>query len=423
MRLALPVAILTLFSTTFLVAKSPKDKTIRRLDGSFMSIGDAAAMAQRILEQNHVTGAQIAVLNDGHPVWNEGFGYRDREHKLPMNPYTTTWAASITKSVFATFVMEMVQEKKLNLDMPITELLEKPLNDYPEYSSTASEIVRDPRFAHITPRMLLSHTSGLANFASLEPDKKMHLHFAPGTRFAYSGEGLNLLQFVIEQREHRPLEQMMADAIFQPLHMTQTSLIWNPAFASDVADRYDADEKFISHTRRDHARAAGSMTTSAQDLMIFLMFLLYEPMKIGHPSFKWHPPTVPNPTMPLLWPGTLRTMLTPVIQIDATHQFPTFDETKSAEGPAVGLAYGLGWGLLTKTKYGPAFFKEGHGDGAQNYLVCFTRHRDCMVILTNSDNGELAFKPLLEGILGDTVTPWEWEGYTREGILASREHQ
>ena len=49
--------------------------------------------------------------------------------------------------------------------------------------------------------MLLAHTSGLANFAFIEPDKKMHLHFKPGTRFAHSGEGLNLVQFVIEQQK------------------------------------------------------------------------------------------------------------------------------------------------------------------------------------------------------------------------------
>jgi hypothetical protein len=54
-------------------------------------------------------------------------------------------------------------------------------------------------------------------------------------------------------------------------------------------------------------------------------------------------------------------------------------------------------------------------------MICFTRHGDCMILLTNSDNGELAFRALLEGILGDTVTPWVWEGYTPEQIMASRE--
>lgn len=71
---------------------------------------------------------------------------------------------------------------------------------------------------------------------------------------------------------------------------------------------------------------------------------------------------------------------------------------------------------------GQISFRELLCDGAQNYMICFTRHRGCMIILTNSGDGELAFRPLLEGVLRDTVTPWVWEGYTREGILASREH-
>lgn len=303
--------------------------------------------------------------------------------------------------------------ESLNLDTPVFQLLEKPLDNYPEYRQSAGDLVRDARFASITPRMLLSHSSGLANFAFLEPDRKMHLHFAPGLRFAYSGEGLNLLQFVIEQREHKPLEELMQDAIFTPLQMHSTSMLWSERFAANVADRYDFHEDFISHTRRDRARAAGSMTTSVVDLARFTAALVADA-----PQGKRTGNLQPTPS--ILRPATFRTMLTPVIRIDALHEFPTFEETKGTEGPTVGLAYGLGWGLLTKTKYGPAFFKEGHGDGAQNYMICFTKHRDCMILLTNSDNGELAFRPLLEGLLGDTVTPWVWENYTPEAIAASR---
>jgi CubicO group peptidase (beta-lactamase class C family) len=402
--------------------------TIRRLDGSKISLPEADTLARRVFAENHVTGAQVAIINDGQLVWISAYGQRDTQLHLGMEPGTTTWAASITKPVFATYVMLLVEQGRLSLDTPIAHLLPKPLDSYADYRDSSADLVRDPRFAAITPRMLLSHTSGLANFASLEPDKKMHLHFAPGTRFAYSGEGLNLLQFVIEQRLGQPLEVLMQNAIFAPLNMRQTSMIWNPAFGSNVADRYDENGKFIAHTRRDHARGAGSMTTSAQDLANFLTNLFNKPktgtaLRItrdlnGFASMNNNDEPV---TAPLLKPDTLKTMLTPVIQIDTLHQFPTLDETKGTEGPAVGLAYGIGWGLLTKTKFGDAFFKEGHGDGAQNYLICFTRHNDCMIILTNSDNGELAFQPLLEGILGDTVTPWKWESYDHEGIIASRE--
>jgi len=46
------------------------------------------------------------------------------------------------------------------------------------------------------------------------------------------------------------------------------------------------------------------------------------------------------------------------------------------------------------------------------YFHLFVVDESCMILLTNSDNGELAFRPLLETILGDTATPWEWERYT-----------
>ena len=126
-----------------------------------------------------------------------------------MDAETTTWAASITKSVFAFYVMQLVHHGQFNLDEPVARQLAKPLNEYEPYRETASELVGDPQWQLVTPRMLLSHTSGLANFAFIEPDKKMHLHFKPGTQFLYSGEGINLVQFVIEQQKGKPLDQLM----------------------------------------------------------------------------------------------------------------------------------------------------------------------------------------------------------------------
>jgi CubicO group peptidase (beta-lactamase class C family) len=403
--------------------------TIRRIDGSKISIPEADTLARRVLSENHVTGAQIAIINDGQLTWISAYGYADLDLHLRMTPETPTWAASITKPVFATYVMQLVEQGVLNLDTPLAQLLPRPLNTYPGYTDSAADIVHDSRFATVTPRMVLSHTSGLGNFAFQEPDKKMHLHFTPGSRYAYSGEGLNLLQLAIEQRMQKPLEYLMKAAIFDPLNMTHSFMAWNTTVLNyAAADRYDLNEKFISHTQRTPARGAGSMVTTANDLAVFVTNLLSK-RKTGTALRITRDLTgmaAQNnndaPVTPaLLKPDTFKTMLTPVIQIDTLHQFPTFEEAKGTEGPAVGLAYGLGWGLLTKTKFGPAFFKEGHGDGAQNYMICFTKHKDCMIILTNSDNGELAFQPLLEGIFGDTVTPWKWELYDREGIVASRE--
>jgi len=388
------------------VAASPSSKFIRRLDGTRIKVVDADSFAQKTLAEHGVTGAEIAVLDRGRVVWSAAFGTRRVESdgaRLSMTPETNTWAASITKSVFSTYVMGLVQQGRFDLDTPVAQQLAQPLDSYEAYREKGSALVKDPAWPLVTPRMLLSHSSGLANFAYLEPDKKMRLRFKPGSQFLYSGEGINLVQFAVEQKMGKPIEELMQEAFFTPLGMTQTGLIYRKEFEANIADRFDEDGKFHAQTRRFPARAAGSMSTSAEDLGRFVSALF---------------------AGKILNRKTMDAMLTPVYPIRTGHEFPlTADEHDTKEAEAVGLAYGVGWGLLTKTKYGPAFFKEGHGDGAQNYMICFQQRQACMILLTNSDNGELAFRPLLEKIFGDDVTPWEWEGYTPAFIEASRKVQ
>ncbi len=390
MRLITAPAFLLFLSIAF--AQSDRTGEIRRLDGSHISFGEAEAFAQSTLAEAHVTGAEIAVLDRGKLVWSGAFGLRHKNPDQPMTLDTTTWAASITKSVFTTYVMTLVERGEFDLDTPIARQLPQPLDTYEPYKLTASEIVKDPAWQRVTPRMLLSHSSGLANFAFVEPDKKLHFHSAPGSSFLYSGEGFNLVQFVIEQKKGRSLDELMQEAVFAPLRMQQTGLVYHEEFGTNVSDRFGAAEQFLAQTRRGPSRAAGSMTTSMSDLVRFTEAFLGG--KIVSAKER-------------------RAMMKPVLKIHSDHLFPRGPNEKAdVDAERVGLAYGLGWGLLTHTRYGPAFFKEGHGDGAENYMICFSKRASCIILLTNSDNGELTFRPLMEHLLGNTETPWEWEGYT-----------
>ena len=376
---------------------------IRRLDGTLLPVGEAEAFAKKTLEAAHVTGAQIVVVDRGQLVWSAAFRLRRKNPELPMTPETTLWAGSVTKAVFATYVMQLAEREGFPLDVPIAEQLGNPLDSYEAYRESGTALVADPRWKRVTPRILLSHTSGLANLSMFEPDKKMHLHSEPGSEYRYSGDGLNLIQLVLEQKKGKLLDQLMQEALFSPLGMKRTGLIYRAEFGENVADRFGAAEQFLAQTRRFPARAAGSMTTSAEDLAKFVLAL-----------FEGR----------ILQADTQKKMLLPAVKIRTVHQFPMpHDAAEGSEASRVGLAYGMGWGLLTKTKYGRAFFKEGHGDGAQNYMICFEKRQTCMIVLTNSDNGELAFRPLFEKILGNTVTPWEWESYTPEAIATLRNLQ
>jgi CubicO group peptidase (beta-lactamase class C family) len=347
-----------------------------------------------MLAAHRVTGAQIAIVSRGKLVFNEAFGLRRVEPKLPMTVDTPTWAASITKAVFGTYLARLAAAGTFDLDLPVAQQLPKPLDAYDAYRESASELVKDPRWPRITPRMLMAHTGGLRNFAFLEPDQKIHLHFEPGTQFGYSGEGINLVQFVVEQKLGKAVSVLMEDAIFRPLGMTQTSMNYQTRFGDTIADRHGEREQFLAKTRRNPPRAAGSMTTTAGDLARFAM-ALFDNQFLAKPA--------------------RRELFKPFVAIRTLHQFPQGpNEPPGEEARRLGLAYGLGWGLLTRTPRGPAFFKEGHGDGAQTYMVCFTKERSCMVLLTNSDNGERAFRALLEKLMAIRDLPWEWEGFPGE---------
>ena len=103
-------------------------------------------------------------------------------------------------------------------------------------------------------------------------------------------------------------------------------------------------------------------------------------------------------------------MFSSQIKINSKVQFPTITEETTTENEAIDLSYGLGWGLL-KCKYGKAFFKEGHDDAWRNYNINFIDKGISIIIMSNSANGELIFKELLEVVIGDTFTPWQWESY------------
>jgi CubicO group peptidase (beta-lactamase class C family) len=368
---------------------------IKRLDGSAVTSAEIDATVTRLMKAAEVTGAGIAVFNDGKVVYLKAYGFRDKENNLPLTVDSVMTAASFTKVAFAYLAMKLVEEGKLDLDKPVYQYFPKPLPEYPAYQDLAA----DARYKEITARMLLSHTSGFPNFRWINDDKKLNINFEPGSRYAYSGEGIELLQLVVETITGKPLQEIMQAQVLQPVGMTRTSMVWENRFESNYANGYDEYGRNIGPERRPKADAAGSMQTTPRD---FSQFMLAVTNGKG------------------LRPKTRELMLSPQVQILAKHQFPTMENAATDENKAIRLSYGLGWGLYW-TPYGKAFFKEGHDVGWRNYAVCFDKPKTGLLIMTNSANGEGMFKDLLESLLKNPYTPIEWEGYTPYDKLPPRQ--
>jgi len=375
-----PALSLAMFATS--AATRP---AITRPDGRKLTPAQIDSTVNRLIQAAHVTGAGVALFHRGEIVYLNAYGLRDTEKGLPLTPDSVMTAASLTKSAFATVVMRLVQRGTLDLDKPIEQYLGKPLGDFDHYADLAG----DPRTARFTLRILLDHTTGFANLRRLEGDRKLHIHYAPGTHYGYSGEGINLAQLVVEKVTGKSTTALMQEELYTPLKMTRTSMVWEPRFETDFANGYDEYGRSLGPERRNSTAAASSMQTTPRDYALFLSALMRGEVLSASVRDK---------------------MLSPQIRIRSAHQFPSLNtETTTAYDP-IELSYGIGWGLY-KSPYGPAFFKEGDNEGWRNFALCF-RNGDGMLVMTNSSNGEGIFKPLAEALLGETDFPFDWDGYT-----------
>lgn len=382
---ALLSLVLTTVSLTQLHSSKPAPN-IKRLDGSTFTPAEIDTTVTHLMRAARVPGIGIAILNDGNVAYLNAYGVRDKEKNLPMTPDSVMTAASLSKVAFAYMVMQLVDEGVLDLDKPVYQYLPKALPEYDAYKDLANDL----RYKKITARMLLSHTSGFPNWRRFTDDGKLSINFEPGSRFAYSGEGIALLQLVVESATKKPLNDLMRDRVFQPLGMTRTSMFWEDRFESDYANGYDEEEHSLGPQKRTRADAAGSMQTTVNDFGRFMAAVMQ-----GKGLRK----------------QTREQMLSSQIQILSKREFPTFSTEATDENKTIRLSYGLGWGLYW-TPYGKAFFKEGHDEGLRHYTVCFDKTGTGIVIMTNSSNGEGIYKELLETLLGNTYTPIEWEGFT-----------
>jgi CubicO group peptidase (beta-lactamase class C family) len=383
----LPVMLTLLLGASVAIAQQP---SVKRPDGSQIAPSQIDATVTQLMQAAHVTGCGIAIFHGGRIAYLKAYGLRDVEKGLPLTPDSVMTSASLSKAAFATMVMRLVQEGVVDLDKPIYQYLPKPLPEYPRYA----DLHGDERYKKLTLRILLSHTSGFPNIRAFEDDRKLKIHFEPGTRYAYSGEGINLAQLVVETVTGKSLTVLMQENLYRPLRMNRTSMVWEPRFESDYANGYDEYRRSLGAERWSAPNAAGSMQTTLHDYATFLSALMRGKV---------------------LNTRTFGKMQDAQISIHSAHQFPSLATETTTANDNIRLRYGLGWGLYS-SPYGKAFFKEGHDEGWR-HLALFFRNGSGMLIMTNSSNGEGIFKPLIDSLLGATSFPFDWDSYTPYNLL------
>ena len=339
----------------------------------------------RLMAREKVQGLALALIDRGQVVSVKAYGKRNVERGLPLTPQTVMYGASLTKTAFAYMVLQLADEGRLDLDAPVTQLLPRPLPEYRNQRTDYAPLAADARWRKLTPRILLTHSGGFANFSWIEPDQKLRIHFEPGSRYAYSGEGIYLLQYILEQGLGLDVAREMQTRIFDRFGMSNTSMRWRPDFAVNLADGYTIDGRMEPHDERSKVSAAGSMDTTIADQARF-----WAALQRGEG----------------LSARMRAELVRPQLPIRSRSQFPTL--VPEAGAPREDIAAGLG--LVTfRGRGGPGWFKGGHNDSTGNMVVCLEARKRCVVLLANDVRAERIYPELVRMALGETGMPWRWE--------------
>lgn len=306
------------------------------------------------LRQDRVPGLSVVVVHDAAIGWERGFGARDAASNSPVTTDVMFEAASMSKPVFAYVVMKLAESGVLHLDTPLTK-----------YTSERF-LPGDPRLDAITARHVLAHTSGFQNWRSEK--EPLAIHFAPGSRYLYSGEGYNYLQTVVTKLLGQPFEAYMKARLFAPFGMNSSRYVWD-----DVAERQMARPHDRSGTPLNNSKSsaesvarygsAGSLKTTPTDFARFLINVI-----------------APGPAdAARLGLSSIAEMLRPHVKL-----------------PAGGFAssWSLGWQIF-HNKSGDFIFHGGNNQGFHCNAVASVAARRGYVAMTNGDNGPSVLTKLL----------------------------
>ncbi len=206
-------------------------------------------MIREQLEQAGAPGATIAVLVDGEPLLVDGEGYGDLDRTVPLPADAACYIYSISKTVIAALVLQLVEQGRVVLDAPLQRYLPLPA-----------------LYAPVTIRQLLEHTAGLPDYGALdsynadlradpgrpwtaseylEHTLPLGLRFVPGEGWGYSNIGYLLLKLLLEQQTGHSFAALVDERVVAPLGLRYTLV------AESLADARRLTPAFSAYFRDD----------------------------------------------------------------------------------------------------------------------------------------------------------------------------
>jgi len=318
------------------------------------------AMVVEALQKSGVPSISIAAAENGRSVWEESFGFADKEKKVKATPDSLYALASISKAFTGTGLMVLAEKRLLDLD--------RPVNDYLGEAKLTAHVGNADQ---ATLRRMIYLEAGMPMhwniFYATEParppsqDESIRRYGIivnePGREYVYSNFAYGVLDRVISHVSGKGYPEFMKDEVFQPLQMNRTSVHIAPELADYAVQNYDAAGKPLPPLDYDHD-GASAVYASVHDLIRFGLFHL----KNRVPGRK-----------PILRPASLDLLHQPS-SLNASSDVSMIGESRMA----------MGWGVVGLA--GHRFvIASGRAPGTQTRLTLLPEKNMAVAVLCNAN--------------------------------------
>lgn len=230
------------------------------------------------MAENKVVGANIAIASKGQLVFRQGFGMSDVENEVAVKTGTIFRLGSVSKVITATAVMQLVEQRKIDLDADIR----KYVPEFPEKDHV------------VTVRHILTHTSGIRHYKALEAENFQQfrsvagsfsrfvndaLLHKPGEKSTYSTYAFNLLARAVETASGMDFPDYLQEHIFKIADMPDSGVEDIRGILKNRVRGYErlADGRLVNaeFANISYKWAGGGMVSTSQDLCKFGIALMY----------------------------------------------------------------------------------------------------------------------------------------------------
>jgi D-alanyl-D-alanine carboxypeptidase len=240
------------------------------------AVAAIAAYAPAAMAYQGTPGLSVAITDRTKTIRILTFGYADVDAGTPVTPQSRFAVGSITKSMTALALMQLVDAKKLALDAPVTRYL-------PWFSIDSGVPIR--------VHELLSHTAGIPDDFSLENGyvydvvalRAARVLFKPGTSWSYSNDGFATAGAILSRLDGRPWYAALQARVFDPLAMSDSAPAFTPEALATAAVGYqwrDNDRPGTLHPAlvesppMDFVDPAGSVLSTPEDMARYMRVYL-----------------------------------------------------------------------------------------------------------------------------------------------------